>query len=222
MQQIIYPLDNSVREGSGNQDVPLPALSLSAWTNLTGRPAGSSDSQDAAHPATMTDPGLFATAPGSSSLDPLNLQQDSDSDRIVAMDFCEHSRFLSLVLGDGSVALCVASQDGSSPLRELSLARWVCGAGSGACIARIGATAQLLAVGKFDGVVDLYRWVLSGARADLGMGLRCSEQRMRTGMMNSVARFLGIQNKYANSAGHTHQAATRCKTCIPTACRLRH
>lgn len=163
MQQIIYPLDSSLREGSSNLEVPLPALSLSAWTNLTGRPAGSSDSQEAAHPTTMTDPGLFATAPRSSSLDPLTLQQDSDSDRIVAMDFCEHSRFLSLVLGDGSVALCVASQDGSSPLRELSLARWVCGAGSGACIARIGATAQLLAVGKLDGVVDLYRWVFTGA-----------------------------------------------------------
>lgn len=126
---------------------------------MTGPPAGSSDSHDAAHLSAMTDPGLFATAPGSSSLDQ---QQESDSEQIIAMDFCERSRFLSLVLGDGSVALCVASQDGSSPLRELSLARWVCGAGSGACIARIGATAQLLAVGKVDGVVDLYRSVETG------------------------------------------------------------
>jgi hypothetical protein len=77
---------------------------------------------------------------------------------VAALDYSERTQLLALVLADGSVAMCKASACGLSTLGELVFSHWACGPGEGAVVARIGAEAQLLAVGTAAGEVQLFRW----------------------------------------------------------------
>ncbi|GAX78137.1 hypothetical protein CEUSTIGMA_g5579.t1 [Chlamydomonas eustigma] len=76
---------------------------------------------------------------------------------VTDMHFCERSRALSLVLADGSAALCSGASE-THPLAGLALSHWlVCPPVRHATCARIGWLAQMVAVGCSNGEVALYR-----------------------------------------------------------------
>jgi hypothetical protein len=58
---------------------------------------------------------------------------------VVSLDYVARARLLAVVLEDGRVALCRASDGGLSPIDQLHLSHYVRRRGSGAVIAKIGA-----------------------------------------------------------------------------------
>lgn len=76
---------------------------------------------------------------------------------IVQISFCERSKQVVLVLGDGACAVCATSDGGLAPLSELCFGRWLCGPERRVVCAQVGARAQLIAVGRDNGDVDLFR-----------------------------------------------------------------
>ena len=79
---------------------------------------------------------------------------------ISSMQYCDRSKLLVLVLQDGSCAMCGTSFGGHAPLSQVAFSYWVCFADKQATCAKIGASAQMVAVGCADGMVVLYRSVL--------------------------------------------------------------
>jgi hypothetical protein len=93
---------------------------------------------------------LAAEEPGGGVVAPLQLG-------VASLDYSERTQLLALVLVDGSVAMCKGSACGLSTLGELVFSHWVGEPEERAVVARIGAEAQLLAVGSAGGEVRLYR-----------------------------------------------------------------
>jgi hypothetical protein len=75
---------------------------------------------------------------------------------IFSMQYCEKSKTLVLVLSDGSCAL-LSVPVGLSQVMDISFSHWVCSPEMRATCARIGASAQMIAVGNVLGHLVLYR-----------------------------------------------------------------
>ena len=76
---------------------------------------------------------------------------------IVQMSYCEVSKVVVMVTADGACAVCGASEGGLSPLSQLCFGRWLCGPARRAVCGAVGVRAQLIAVGRDNGEVDMYR-----------------------------------------------------------------
>ncbi|KAK9828450.1 hypothetical protein WJX72_000056 [[Myrmecia] bisecta] len=82
---------------------------------------------------------------------------------VETLDYSSTLRLLVVVLADGRCAVCRASETGLAPVDSLEFSHWLCAAGSGATVARIAPTAQLVALGLVSGEVALYRlWGAKG------------------------------------------------------------
>lgn len=76
---------------------------------------------------------------------------------IVAMDYVSAARLLAVVLQGGRVAICHVAESGLSSPDPVQLSHFLCRAGSGAVMVRIGAAVQLVAVGLASGNINLHR-----------------------------------------------------------------
>jgi hypothetical protein len=97
----------------------------------------------------------FAPVNGSAEAGPQHFVAPSRA--IVHMSYCDASKQVVAVTANGGVAVCGAGEAGLSPLAELCFGRWLCGPASGAVCAAVGARALLIAVGRENSEVALYR-----------------------------------------------------------------
>lgn len=93
---------------------------------------------------------------------------------IVDMHYCDKSRSLVLVLGDGSCALLSVPSGGPAQLEELAFSHWVCAPSTAATRARIGASTQMVAVGCANGVLLLFRWAAVRGGEGFAVIIACS------------------------------------------------
>ncbi|GLC73770.1 hypothetical protein PLESTF_001417100 [Pleodorina starrii] len=176
MKEVAYPLDDATELGlPAGADGPLgehaggrPAADAGASSELdphqsaaAGRSTGGGSSSAfaaaaAAASAAALPPGA---AGGGAGMDfggggaaPPELSR-----AIVQMSYCEHSKQVVMVLADGACAVCGTSESGLSPLPEMCFGRWLCGPQQQAVCAQVSAQAQLIAVGRDNGDVELFR-----------------------------------------------------------------
>lgn len=76
---------------------------------------------------------------------------------ISSMQYCEKTKCLVAVLTDGSCAMLGIGAGGITQVHEIVFRHWVCAAHTRAVCARIGASAQMVAVGCANGTVALYK-----------------------------------------------------------------
>ncbi|KAK9798509.1 hypothetical protein WJX73_005261 [Symbiochloris irregularis] len=84
------------------------------------------------------------------------------------LDYAVGLRLLAALMGDGRCAILRASEDtGLFPPQHIEFSHWICSPGSGATCVRIGAKAQLVALGLSSGEVAIHRlWPSSKAGTD--------------------------------------------------------
>lgn len=79
---------------------------------------------------------------------------------IISMHHCEKARALVVVLSDGSCALLSMQEtQGLTQLQDIAFSHWVCSPQMSATCARIGASAQMVAVGNTRGHLALFRYM---------------------------------------------------------------
>ncbi|GFR46889.1 hypothetical protein Agub_g8531, partial [Astrephomene gubernaculifera] len=148
---------DSITSQSGNP--PPPATTPAggnSFASLGPGPgaSGGSSSNSLFAPAAASAAALSQPPPGRaySGIPPSELSR-----AIVQMSYCEASKQVVMVLADGACAVCSTAEGGLSPLPELCFGRWLCGPAQQAVYAQVCARAQLIAVGRENGEVELFR-----------------------------------------------------------------
>lgn len=106
-----------------------------------------------------------------------NRQRGSRS--IAQFDYADTCKLLAIVLTDGTCAMCQVADSGLHPLAQVAFSHWVCRSFPPAVCVRIGASSQLVAVGRLTGDVALYRLHPSSGSSSSNFNLRNADPPVR-------------------------------------------
>ncbi|GIL70747.1 hypothetical protein Vretifemale_1461 [Volvox reticuliferus] len=174
MKEVAYPLDDATELGYADSNSQLRAENREASNASTPAQRNPQQVGEAAA-AGRSSGGGSNSAFAAAAVESNGLGQASPlpmSRAIVQMSYCEHSKQVVMVLADGACAVCSTSDSGLSPLPEMCFARWLCEPQRQAVCAQVCARAQLIAVGRENGDVELFRLhrtgISSTARSEAG------------------------------------------------------